>query len=62
MNMMSQIESCADKLASDIKSGKMNMENLSFNDISNLGQSVLSQCSTEDMEQLSRGFPQGFFI
>ena len=53
VDMMSHIESCADKLATDIRNGKMSMENISFADISDMGQRVLSQCSPEDMSKLS---------
>ena len=49
-NMMKNIEQYAQKIAGDLSSGKMN-----FNDmcLDRLGQDVLSQCSTEDMEALS---------
>lgn len=48
--MMAKIELTASKLAKDISSGRADMGNL---DLSRIGESVLSQCSTEEMECLA---------
>ena len=49
-DMMKNIEEYAQKLAGDITSGKMSFEDMNLD---RLGQDVLSQCSTADMEKLA---------
>jgi len=47
---MEKIEMTAQRLAADIGSGSQNLQNL---DLAKIGESVLSQCSTEDMDALA---------
>ena len=49
-NMMKNIEDYAQKIALDITSGKMSLDSMNLD---RMGQDVLSQCSTEDMEKLA---------
>ena len=49
-NMLSRIEQCAQQLAGDISSGQQSLETL---DLAKLGESVLADCSDEDMSQVA---------
>lgn len=48
--MLSKIEACAQQLAGDISSGAQSLDSL---DLAKLGESVLSECSEEDMAQVA---------
>jgi len=50
-NMMNKIESMANKLANDIMSGKQDMGNM---DLQSIGEEVLSQCNTSDMNDFAK--------
>lgn len=49
-NMMSKIEACAQQLAGSISSGQQSLEDL---DLTKIGESVLAECSEQEMSQVA---------